>query len=489
MHVALLHQLSTDLDDVLFELDTIAGLPVTVTADGVTIEALAEAGVPIPKSITWGRTGWSAPWFPMLPDTEADRQLVREAAAISSLGLEPGPLHLVGPWDSTLPSALTRNGVEAVLIPLAVVGRPGTGVVAHLDAVVPCVSVVAPDALVEALDDPTLTDDLVVVEAGDVEELQSVANTAIDRAGCDLTTVATFLTDHRPGGRVHPRSEDWERRLERAEVHIHHRKLVRLMTRVPDRISDETEQSILTAQAGAAFAGEMAIPHHALIEARRAIDDDRRRGQDWGKVTRLDWDADGRDEVHVELPDISMVVAPHRSAAVPTIDLKRPVWPISALSTEPGWELVRYVAGSERVPADIVFEVESFAETKTGEVAITMDGILGQGSIRVNVEAGNGAVQIGYELSDIDPGLLGPGLRLRFGDARSRSDGSSWTPVDEPRATAGHRIRIEDGEHRASIESLSPIRCFLRPAEDGVIAWPHWDAGRGGTYRLTIHLQ
>lgn len=489
MHIAILFRLPLELEQARSELDEIGSLPVTVMAEGRLLEALAQADVTVPTGLEWARCGWSAPWFPMLPETEIDRQLARESSAMAAIGVEPGPLYVGGPWLPPLVSSFVRNSVSAIMLPSTTLKRTGTGVVAHLDNVLPVVGVSPLNIELPDATSSQVLDDLMVVHCETSDDVLDAVGRFSTRPGYAISHVGSHFFDHAASGRVHPFSNDWEEDIRTPEQMIHHRKLIRLVTRLPDRISDSTERAILIAEAGAPFEGVAPIAHEALVEARRAIDDERRRGQDWGKVTRLDWNADGRDEVHVELPDLSFVVVPHESARLATIDMKQPNWPVSALPSEPGWDLVRFVTDLEEdVPLHLDFEVESVVETKTGDVTMAMQASCGAGSLLLTVDAGAGRLSLKYETVGMPSGWLGPELRLTLPDTRSRTDGSPWRDVDAPTVTSGHRIRLDGHDRRASIETLSPIRCYLRPTDDGAVAWPHWATVPDGVYQLTIDL-
>lgn len=69
--------------------------------------------------------------------------------------------------------------------------------------------------------------------------------------------------------------------------------------------------------------------HQRLIGARSLIDRARHRGGRWAEVDRLDWDADGEEEVHVELPEQSWVVDPGEGGTLLYRDDKPARWSVT----------------------------------------------------------------------------------------------------------------------------------------------------------------
>ncbi len=441
-------------------------------------------------AVDWVRTGYSEPWFPLLPDAEITRQIEREATALTGMGLTPGPLWVTGPWTTRLPLVFAAAGVEALLLSSDQLDVPRSGVVAHLDAVLPVIPVTTPDRLRE-LD---LTSDEAVALEVPFAELEAIARQLAATPGCDITTVTRFLAEHRPSGRRRPLIDDWEARLgSDLDRFILHRKLVRLVTRVPERLGANAELAVLEAERATPFSGGPVEPaHRAIVTARAAIDAERRRGDDWLRVSRLDWDADGAEEVHLELASLSMVVAPHRSAAVPTLDLKDPVWPVSSVPGEPGWTLCRFTDDSEDLEATPVdLTVMRASEVKGGKAELELTGTLGDGAISVEVAVSTARLDITYRLEDARPGQIGPEIKLALGDGIDvRVDGSAWTAVAGPLALTGHKFRITDGNHQVVLTSLIPCSVFLRPGIDGsgLVAWTHWGTTGSDTHALTIDL-
>ncbi|MGF1668340.1 MAG: hypothetical protein ACFCVC_18930 [Acidimicrobiia bacterium] len=441
-------------------------------------------------SVDWVRTGYSEPWFPLLPDSEIARQLEREATALAGLGVTPGPLWVTGPWTTRLPLVFAAAGVEALLLAADQLDVPRCGVVAHLDAVLPVIPVTTPERLSEF---DLAADEAVALDVP-FAELGATARRLAATPGCDLTTVTRFLAEHRPSGRRRPLIDDWEARLgSDPDRFILHRKLVRLVTRVPERLGAQAELAVLEAERATPFSGGPVEPaHRAIVAARAAIDAERRRGDDWLRVSRLDWDADGAEEVHLELASLSMVVAPHRSAAVPTLDLKDPVWPASSVPGEPGWTLCRFTDDGEDLEATpIELTVMRASEVKGGKAELELSGALGDGTVTVEMAVSTARLDVTYRLDEASPGQIGPEMKLAFGSSiEVRVDGSAWTGVTGPRALTGHKFRITDGANQVVLTSLIPCAVFLRPGIDGggLVAWAHWGTSGSDTHALTIDL-
>lgn len=442
-----------------------------------------------PDRVEWVRTGYSEPWFPLLPESEITRQLEDEASALVDAGVVPGPLWVTGPWATQLPGSFKRAGVEALLIAARSLDVPAPGVVAYLDAVLPIIPVYTNE-----LPDAQASDDEAIAIEVSPDRLDEMAGTIRDRTHCDITTVTTFLAHHRASGRRRPHIDDWEARFgSDADRFILHRKLVRLVTRVPDRLGAAAERAVLEAErADALSGGSLGAAHRAIVEARIAIDSDRRRGDDWWRVSRLDWDADGGEEIHVELPALSMVVAPHRSGAVPTIDSKRPVWPVSAVAGEPGWTLCRFSADLEGLDAEPVELTEvRTTEARGPSVEVELAGEIDHGNVEIDAEVHELTVTLRYRLERLPAGRIGPELKLNLAaGTRLRVDGSEWLDVTEPVAVAGHKLRITDGEHQVVLATLTPCSVFLRPGLDGtgIMLWPHWTTAGTAMHELTIDM-
>lgn len=486
MHVILLIRIEPGDHTRLGQVSRLPG-PAAVSLPGPMAAAVdAElAGRLATAPLEWVRTGWSEPWFPMLPPTEIDRQLAREADALTGIGLTPGGLWVTGPWEPRLAVDLARNLVPYLLMERARLEHPGVGVVSHLDAVLPVIPVV--DRLDEIR--PTPDSAVVIRVSADRDPLDLMASVA-RLPGCDLTTPTAYLAEHRPEGRVRPMVDDWEGGFDPDQA-VLHRKLVRLATRVPERLVIEGELDLLESEAGRWFqpGADLEQPHRALIRARRRVDQQRRRGSDWGRFTRLDWDADGHTELHIELPDLSLVLAPHRSGAIPVLDDKQTEWPVAAVTGEGGWVLCHLLTDRPD-PVEISLRQVAVEERRGGTLAVELAGEVAGGELRCGLTLNGHTLQVGYNLHSMPPGRLGPRMALALeSPVRVRADGSGWTSITEASTRSGHRFRIASDDHQISAETRTPCLLAVRPGvAGGVVAWPHWDTTGSGSYQMTIEL-
>jgi hypothetical protein len=173
-------------------------------------------------------------------------------------------------------------------------------------------------------------------------------------------------------------------------------------------------------------------------------------------------------------------------------DLKDPVWPVSSVPGEPGWEVCRWVTDLESGDSTPIELVEDrVTEARGGAVILEMRGDAGDGSLNLAIEANRRRVHLRYRLENTPPGWIGPELKLMFAQvARVRVDGSAWVDVTEPTALAGHKIRLTDGETQVLMSSLTPTECFVRPGIEGsgLVVWPHWASPGSGSYEVTVDL-
>ena len=126
--------------------------------------------------------------------------------------------------------------------------------------------------------------------------------------------------------------------------------LYRKMLRVSDHVAagkeaPEAHAELLKAQGkdhfqpGGLYSPHVrATAHRHLITAQTMIDANHHRGRAWTYLRHLDWDADGRDEVEVELPDQAWVLDPAEGGCLLYYDDKPTRWSIGdvvARSYEP----------------------------------------------------------------------------------------------------------------------------------------------------------
>jgi hypothetical protein len=369
---------------------------------------------------------------------------------------------VTGPWEPHLAGAFAAAGVTTLLLASDRLSHPGPGVVSHVDTVLPVYPVGDPPGLVVE----TLPPDVEPVSFDDLAR------------------------QNPPVAPQRPRADDWQGLLLSApRLVVLHRKLVRLVSGIPERVDPETESALLAAEAGRWYRGEpRPVPAHtALIEARHRIET--RRGDDWGTATRLDWDGDGAEEVHVELPRLSFVIAPHRSGAVPTLDLKQPTWPVTGSEIDPGWILCH--AMNDGI-VEVSLAVSAVEERRGGSVSVGLVGSLGPGRVSCSLAASGSTLRLRYQLTDAEAVLLGPQLKLAMGASTTlRVDGGPPTALDPPVAVSGHRFRLTDEDRHVVFSSSTPLRCFAQAEvvdAEGLVVWPHWPAADAVSFELAIDL-
>ncbi len=124
------------------------------------------------------------------------------------------------------------------------------------------------------------------------------------------------------------------------EATVLYRKMLRVSAHVAAAKGvSEAHAELLKAQGNdpywhGAFGG-LYFPHlraaanRHLITAQTMIDANHHRGRAWAYLRHLDWDADGREEVEVELPDQSWVIDPAEGGSLLYFDDKPSRWSIS----------------------------------------------------------------------------------------------------------------------------------------------------------------
>jgi hypothetical protein len=271
-----------------------------------------------------------------------------------------------------------------------------------------------------------------------------------------------------------------------------------------------------------------------LITAQTTIDANHHRGRAWTYVRHLDWDADGREEIEVELPDQSWVVKPAAGGCLLYYDDKPSRWSISdvvARRYEPyHLELAEtqiYDPHPRRWLIDHLLPttttVESFAggdyeellplpgtaymieETTEGRGSAHIGMVALDGKVRKTIEAEDRKLQIAYQVAGLPAGRFGPELPVAVseGAGEIRVDGGQWQNIDQPLALAGHRFRLRHNgiqtyllivlRQPGSMFSI-PIHTVVRGAAgfasilQGVVLWPHWSTSGAGNYDMTIEV-
>jgi len=384
--------------------------------------------------------GWSDPILASLPEASRDLQIARELEELTSLGLTDLIGYVPFGWEPQLAALFATNGLGTVAVG-SENGSLTATVTDHLGQVVQ----------VLPLHDPPPS--LVTAEG-------------------------------RPGRTQVPVDREWARQIDaNPEASLLYRKMLRLATRWPERPPTEAVELLLEAQAASWYltATDRTRAHTALTLARRRLDQERRLGADWTKVSQLDWDADGVGEVHVENRDLSIVVDPVEGL-IKTVDLKTTGRPISYLPGEPPWRIGRVLANG--TPTRLPFELEAVEEARD--------------QITLRMSHPELAVDLGIKDTDLtfdyrpEPGLeydrLGPELVLAFDHpVRMRVDGGAWFDIGEPNAFPGHRFRFDDGRSQVLISLAQPGDLFVTGADHGVVVWVNWPVNPG-EYRAAVSL-
>jgi hypothetical protein len=477
MHICLFVRPSTveelaDLADLTGRRPVVAAVAAPASmleaADSEVIERLAAS------DIEWVRSARTAPALTLLPNEFLQSALAVESDGYRELGLGGDALYFEGPPSTGLPRIAVEGDISC-LITRSDTAR--SGVLVDLDMVIPCFGA-AP-----AIDTSPIRDELQLWETP-VDLVEGRLDEVRTLDGCDLTTPTRFLEHHTVSGAFDVDDLSLE------PDPLLARKLVRIATRLPRRPAAEVVDLILEAAsvenlASGSDAQRHESVHSALIRARAAIDNSRRRADDWARVTRLDWDADGREEVQVELKDSSFVIDPAAGGALLVFDDKIDGATLGWLESEPPGLLLHMHDGEES-PETMELMIDGIEESREG-VTLTLTDATGWVSLVVGLSGQ--AIDLEYHLSGAAERRLGPELPLLLGDTRLRVDGGEWLSVDQPVAVSGHRFRLEGSVRNALVTSLLPTDLFVRPSDGGVVIWPNWYTAAPGTLPIRIDLR
>lgn len=477
MHICLFVRPTTDA-----ELAELAALTVRrpVVAAVAAPAALLEAAPPeviehlAASDIEWVRSARTAPALTLLPDEFVQSALAVESDQFRDLGLDGDSLYFEGSPSNGLPRIAAEGDISCLITRTT---EAGAGVIVDLDMVIPCFGA-AP-----TVDTSSTIDELQVWDTN-VDDLDSRLRQVSSLDGCDLSTPTRFLEHHTVTGSF-PGTD-----LSTEPDPLLARKLVRIATRLPRRPGAEIVDLILDAASVENLAAEAGAERHqkvhaALIEARAAIDSSRRRADDWARVTRLDWDADGREEVQIELKTSSFVIDPAAGGALLVFDDKAEGSTIAWLDSEPPG-LLLHMQDGEKSPETVELSIAGIEESREGVTLTLTDD---DGWVSVMVGMSDRAIDLEYRLTEPADRRLGPELPLLLGDTRLRVDGGDWRAVDEPVAVSGHRFRLEGTVRDALITSLLPTDLFVRPSDGGVVIWPNWYAAAAGSLPIRIDLR
>ncbi len=139
--------------------------------------------------------------------------------------------------------------------------------------------------------------------------------------------------------------------------------MLRLAQRLPERVPPEASEWLESAQAAHWYkpGSDRRIAHSALAAARHRIDLGRRRPADWTRLSVLDWDADASDEVHVESPELSLVIDAEEGTVL-YVDHKPSERSVSYLPGQAPWHLAQAMVGQE--PKRITFALAGVEEAR-----------------------------------------------------------------------------------------------------------------------------
>jgi hypothetical protein len=424
------------------------------------------------------RTSLGSPDPTVLPIPVLERIIQRETDGAARLGFAGNVLATKRPWPLHLLPILKRNGIGGLIVPGPDVTGPG--VVSYLDAVLPVVGAGTGRE----------TGDELAVWITSIDDVESALESV--PPGC-ATTPGTYFSEHQVVGRADLRSTAV---APTPDLDLLRRKTIRLATRVPERTADEVFDRL--ADVASTLADPPPAPgrtaavreaHRNLISARRSIDLARRRGDDWAKVTRLDWDGDGSEDLHIELPETSLVLDLAEGGTVLVLDDKQQLRPLGTLVDGPIGRLLRHqeLEGDSVAFGSLVVDVVEEGRDRTRAV---FSGQITGGSVECDLVLDGLTLQLRYRLEGVLRGRFGPELALDLADPRMRVDGGEWRNLgNEPAVAEGHRIRIIGEDERSVLfSSRLPVEVFARRAEGGVVVWTHWVTQGSGTYEITIGL-
>lgn len=476
MHICLFVRPQTE--DELAGLASVAESRAVVAAVAAPAAVLEGAGADVIESlaasdIEWVRSARTAPSLTLLPDRFVQSAIAVEYDLYQNLGLSGAAFYFAGPPGVRLPRIANEAAVSSLITETE---TSRSGVLVNLDMVTPCFG--ASNNV-----DLAMGTDTLVVWNTSVDDLEDRLDMVTNQLGCDLTTPTLYLESHRVNG-AFPTDD-----LAATPNRLLARKLIRLATRLPKRPAAEVVNLLLEAAAVASIADDAdAASHHrahaALIEARAQIDDSRRRADDWARVSRLDWDADGGEEIQIELKTTSFVIDPVAGGEVLVFDNKVKSEPIAWLAGEPPGRLAHRQVGPEPVEP-IELRIEGVEERRDGVVLTMADT---DGLVTVTVAITDRALDLQFSVSQVSDTRIGPELPLLLGPTQLRVDGGPWVAVDEPLAVSGHRFRLSGERDEALITSMLPTDLFIRPADGGVVIWPNWIAAAIGSFSVRIDL-
>ncbi len=470
------------------------------------VEPLIEAG----DRIDWLGGGWSDPILSMFPRRDRERQLVREAEEMTDrVGRAPtGAWPAADAWQPDLVETLEEASLGYALIPVEALAAAGNDpsllsrprVTDHLGstiALIPVATVNRPDTLADKLLELHRTDpDGCIALVG--EDVEHLVDTIADLPSVCLTTPTDYLTEHRPEGSVvlpDAWESDWRRMIANdRRVGLLHRKTLRLSNRLGERKAPAVSDGLVAAQShdsygrGVYAGASRRAAVRALIQAETAWEKTRQRGSSWSKVTRLDWDADGDEDLHVRTAELSAVIDPGNGRFA-YMDVRSGNWAMTDVGGAAALMLCRYEPAADGLlPAVDRWTTEAIEDDR-GQTFLTFSHDLG-------------LLQLGFDRNRLSatmtwqgaaPGRYGLALPIAAepADTKVRVDGGDWSPTSRPRLLAGHRFRVINESQGRQVLITLPMpgqMAVLPTGRDGLTLWPHWEVNGNGEYELTAEF-
>lgn len=437
---------SSDLAAVAAAIEGASGLRLAVRAPGQLLasldppllERLAAAG----NAVEWLGGGWADPVLAMLPRRDRKLQLQADADAISTTmgATVAGAWLALGGWQGFLAETLALAGLRYALVDAAAfVGKVETGIVDHLGT--PFVVMPIGEAAIP-------------VPAGELGAVPTSSMlTPSQYLDLDLPTKRVTLVEDWPG----EAGPGWRQRLALDPgAELLYRKMLRLSAKWgerSDRVPPPSQAAFLSAQSHVHYLGatERDEAHRLLVAARSA---DRRSGP---ILVTEDWDADGRDEIHFELSELSGVLDPGTTS-------------LSYLDDKSvGWPVVMRPVHIEPLGA-FASEVVELSEHR-GRVQVRLDSP----ALETRFTMEGRRIEILLSKHHLDEMPVGPRLpiNLRLAQARLRIDGGAWNEVGSALEVSGHRFRLQAGERGVVITLAKPGQVSIEAAGSELVLWPH----------------
>lgn len=248
-----------------------------------------------------------------------------------------------------------------------------------------------------------------------------------------------------------------------------------------------------------------------LIETQRQLDEVHQRGQAWTHVERIDWDADTRTEILVELPAQSWLLVPD-DGSFWYFDDKPGRWPVDASPWcrpvgESAYRWMMDLHAPE--PCDATSFPDALPMNEAARMRVT-DEATDRGAVQITVasesvtkvfSAHARRLTVSYTLDGVQPGRFGPVLPIALDTARLRVDGGSWNPIENLVRLEGHRFRLAgtsglDRRHGLLVTSRKPLEMFAGrrltpddPSSSCLLLWPHWPTSGSGSYEIVVEVE